>query len=113
MRKVAKRDLMRIAAKYRRVGATKREALKIAWGELRQRGLVNPSKVWHEKRYKQLLIPARDYTTPLASTYYKAQLAEEDHALYQYRKKNPIKKFPLLGLGLIVGIGYLIWRANK
>ena len=28
-------------------------------------------------------------------------------------KHQPKKKFPLLGLGLIAGIGYLIWRASK
>ena len=36
-----------------------------------------------------------------------------NHQAPRVKSKNPIKKFPLLGLGLIAGIGYLIWRASK
>ena len=93
-------------------GMTPQQAMKKAASEWRQQleWSKNPAKVWHEKRYKQLLTPARDYTKPPESTYYKAQLAEEDYALYQYRKRNPMKKFPFLGLALIGGLAYLIWK---
>ena len=77
----------------------------------------NPGTKWHVDRVDELQLMRshamdREHWNYLDQRAFENKLAAD--ASQRLGIPNPVKKkFPLLGLGLIVGIGYLIWRANK
>ena len=77
----------------------------------------NPGTSWHVDRKLFNYKLADKAKTKKERELYLARAGEQEFSAYTSRRlgiPNPTKKkFPLLGLGFIAGIGYLIWRANK
>ena len=82
----------------------------------------NPGATWHidranNLRYYRRRAEGKEWDKFNAQVLENELAADASRRLGIPNPKNAIthtkKKFPLLGLGLIVGIGYLIWRASK
>ncbi len=119
MLKVARRDLMRIAAKYRGMGESPRTALKMAWKEMRNRELVNPGTNWHVDRASHLRSErarAARFGNDARWNELNERVIENEFAADASRKlgMNPIeKKFPILPLAVIGILGWLIYKNRQ